>query len=107
MQGDTPIRPIRKRMQTLDGTSFRFERREHVLFVNGMPAYVQTLQGGIVELVTEQKTVHVSGATYWEMINEDERPTPLSAGIILAKYDELVGRLQRIAQAIQEERKDG
>ncbi|BCL83849.1 hypothetical protein ccbrp13_63140 [Ktedonobacteria bacterium brp13] len=82
-----------KRLQALDGISFRFERRMHVLFVNGMPAHVHTQHYGIVELVTEHKTVQVSAATYWEMIYDDIVPTPLSAGMILAKYDELVGKL--------------
>lgn len=51
----------------------------------------------VVELVTEQKRVRVSGATYWEMIYDDLVPTKLLAGGILARYDALVGHLQRLA----------
>ena len=93
---------VRKRIWALDGTSFRFERNAEVLYVNGMLARVHALSGGKVELVTEHKTVQVSGATYWEMIYDDVISTPLLAGMILAKYDELVGRLQSIAQARHE-----
>ena len=89
--------PIRRRMQSLDGSSFRFERKAHTLFVNDMPVRILTCDHDVVELVTEHKTVRVSGATYWEMIYDDLVPTKLLAGTILAKYDALVGRLQRIA----------
>ena len=91
------LEPVRKRIQSLDGTSFRFERKAHALFVNDMPVQVHAGDHGIVELITEYKTVRVSGATYWEMIFDDLVPTRLFAGMILAKYDELVGRIQRIA----------
>lgn len=96
--------PIRKRMQALDGTSFRFERKAHELFVNDMPVQVHARNHGTVELVTEHKTVQVSAATYWSMIFDDVMPTPTSAGMILARYDELVGRLQRTASR---ERREG
>lgn len=46
---------------------------------------------------THTKTVQVSGATYWAMIYDDMTPTPLSAGLILAKYDELVRWLLHMA----------
>lgn len=89
--------PVRRRIQALDGTSFRFERKAQTLLVNDMPAQIHTREQGTVELVTEYKTVQVSGATYWTMIYDDLVPTPMSAGMILAKYDELVGQLWQIA----------
>ena len=98
--------PVRRRIQTLDGTSFRFERKAHTLFVNDMPAQVRTREQGKVELVTEYKTVRVSGATYWEMLYDDLAPTKLLAGMILAKYDELAGRLRRIAAERSREKED-
>lgn len=60
--------PVRKRIRSLDGTSFRFERKAHALFVNDLPAQVHVKGGGIIELRTEHKTVQISEATYWEMI---------------------------------------
>lgn len=89
--------PMHKRVVSLDGSTFRCERKNHVLFVNDMPAQVRATDRGVVELVAEQKTVQVSGATYWELIYDDLVPTKLLAGMILAKYDDLAGRLQRIA----------
>ncbi len=89
--------PIRKRMHSLDGTSFRFERKAHTLFVNDMQVRTITCDRDVVELITEHKTVRVSGATYWEMRCDDVAPTKLLAGTILARYDALVGQLQRIA----------
>ncbi|HZU03820.1 MAG TPA: hypothetical protein VFA10_29415 [Ktedonobacteraceae bacterium] len=88
---------MRRRVPSLDGTSFRCERKAHTLFVNDMPAQVHVEGHGIVALITTHKTVRVSAATYWELIYDDLAPTRLSAGTILAKYDELVGQLQRIA----------
>ena len=89
-----------RRMPALDDTSFRFERKAQTLYVNGLPAQVRTLPDGkgglVVELVTEGKTVQVSGATYWNMVYDDLLPTPLLAGLLLANYEELVGRLQRL-----------
>lgn len=91
---------IRRRIQALDGTTFRFERRGQTLLVNDQPVQIRTRPDGkgglVVELVTEGKTVQVSGATYWSMVYDDLMPTPLLAGMLLAKYDELVGRLQRL-----------
>lgn len=97
------LEPVRRRVHSLDGTSFRFERKNHTVWVNDLPARVHVRENGIIELHTEHKTVQVSGATYWEMIYDDRLPTPLSAGVILAKYDELVGHLQRIEQARQKQ----
>jgi hypothetical protein len=88
---------VRKRLQALEGPSFRFERKGQTVFVNDLPAQVHLNEQGVVELVTEAKTVRVSGATYWEMIYDELVPTKLTAGLILAKYDELVGRLQQLA----------
>ncbi len=75
---------VRKRMPSLDGSTFRFERKDHTLFVNDMPVQIRAKEHGVVELVAEYKTVQVSGATYWEMIYEDLAPTKLLAGMILA-----------------------
>lgn len=93
--------PVRKRIHSLDGISFRFERKNHALWVNDLPAQVHVKEDGIIELRTEHKTVQVSGAMYWEMIYDDRLPTPTFAGVILAKYDELVGRLQQVAHGDQ------
>jgi len=90
-------------MLSLDGTSFRFERKNHALFVNDMPAQIHAKEHGVVELVAEYKTVQVNGATYWEMIYDDLAPTKLLAGMLLAKYDDLAGRLRRIATERKEE----
>lgn len=90
--------PMRKRMRALDGSSFRFERKDHTVLVNDLSAQVHVTKDGIIELRTEHKTVQVDGATYWEMIYDHRLPTPLSAGLLLAKYDALVGRLQQLAQ---------
>jgi hypothetical protein len=98
--------PVRRRMQSLDGMSFRFERKGHTVFINDMPAEVHAKDHRVVELATEYKTVRVSGATYWEMINDDLAPTKLLAGMILAKYDELAGRLRRIAAERSREKED-
>lgn len=98
--------PVRRRMQSLDGSSFRFERRNHSVFINDMPARVSAKAHGVVELATAYKTVQVSGATYWEMVYDDAVPTKLSAGMILAKYDELAGRLQDIAAKRSQEKED-
>lgn len=89
---------VRKRMRALDGSSFRFERKDHTILVNDLPVQIHVTKDGIIELRTEHKTVQVNGATYWEMIYDDRLPTPLSAGLLLAKYDELVERLQQLAQ---------
>jgi hypothetical protein len=75
----------------------------HTLLVNDMPVQVHVLDGGKVELIAEHKTVQVSGATYWEMRYDDVVPTALLVGVILAKYDELIGRLTRLADAGKEE----
>jgi hypothetical protein len=87
---------VRKRLQALDGTSFRFERKGQRVFVNDLLVQVQVSEQGAVELVSEAKTVRVSGATYWEIIYDELVPTKRSAGLILAKYDELVERLRRL-----------
>lgn len=92
---------VRKRKRSLDGTSFRFERKNHAVWVSDLPVQVRVKENGIVELRMEGKTVLVSSATHWEMIDDDWLPTPLSAGSILAKYDELVEYLQHAAQGDQ------
>ena len=54
---------VRKRLQSLDGTSFRFERKGQIVFVNDMAVQVHVSEQGVVELVIEAKTVRDSGAT--------------------------------------------
>jgi hypothetical protein len=51
-----------RRVRALDGTSFRVARKGEDLFVNGMPARISALAGGIVALDTGDKTVHVGAA---------------------------------------------
>lgn len=87
----------RRRMRALDGTSFRFERKGEHLYVNGMPARISALAGGIVALSAGDKTVHVGSADYWGMVYDDIPPTPLLAGILLVQLHELRGRLKSIA----------
>lgn len=87
---------MRKRMRTLDGASFRFERRGDDLFVNGMAAHVQVLTLGTVALVTTDTSVQVGAADYWEMVYDDVQPTKLLAGVILAQLHELRWRLKGI-----------
>lgn len=94
---------VRKRMKALDGTSFRFERKAQTLLINDLPVRSLTCTQDIVELVTEQKAIQVSAATYWEMQCDDLVPTRLLAGTILAKYDALVSRLQRITSEQSQE----
>jgi len=101
-----PPESVRKRLQALDGTSFRFERKGQIVFVNDLPVHVHVRELGVVELVTEAKTVRVSGATYWEMIYDELAPTKLTAGLLLAKYDELVGRFLRLGRDRTEEHRD-
>ena len=87
----------RRRMRALDDTSFRFERTGEELFVNGMPAHISALPGGIVALHTGDKTVQVGTADYWEMVYDEMAPTKLLAGILLAQLHELRGRLMSLA----------
>ena len=101
-----PTTSARKRLQTLEGTSFRFERKGQLVFINDLPAQVHVNQQGGIELVTEAKTVRVSGATYWEMIYDELVPTKMAAGLHLAKYDELVGWFLRLGRDRNQERNE-
>lgn len=94
----------RRRTRALDGFSFRFERKGEELSVNGMPARVSALPGGIVALDTGDKRVQVGAAEYWEMVYDEIAPTKLLAGILLAQLHELRGRLRNLAtQQIEQE----
>lgn len=93
----------RKRMQALDGTSFRFERQGDDLFVNGMPVHIQALPGGMVALVTAYTSVQVSAADYWEMVYGEVQPTKLLAGVILAQLHEIRQCLKEIQVLQQDE----
>lgn len=93
----------RRRMRALDETSFRFKRGAQTFFVNDLPVEVHVSAQGIIELQSADRMIRVSGTTYWEMIYDDVVPTQLLAGIIQAKYDELVGRLRQELVLLQEE----
>lgn len=102
--------PSRTRRRALDGTTFRCEKRGETIFINDMVARVQMQKEGVVTLVTEHKTVQVTGADYWEMIYGDVPPTPLLAGMLLAslheriaKQEELYAKLLQFRQDLQRE----
>ena len=87
----------RRRMRSLDGTSFRFERTGEELFVNGMPAHISALPGGIVALDTGDKTVQVSAADFWDMVYDEFLPNKLLAGVILVQlYERSLERQHRL-----------
>ena len=44
--------------------------------------------------------VTIDGATYWDMLFGDEAPTEMRAGLLLARNDELFGRLRRILDVL-------
>jgi len=87
----------RRRFKTVDGTSFRCEQRQSAILLNARPLLkVRLLKNGTVHLQTDDQQFLVDGATYWTMLFGDEIPTPMQAGLLLARLDELTDLLQAI-----------
>jgi hypothetical protein len=61
-----------------------------------MLALVQVQKERVVALVTEHKTVQITGAGYWEMIYGDVPPTPLVAGMLLAALHERIAKQEEL-----------
>jgi hypothetical protein len=60
----------------------------------------------VVALVTEHKTVQVTGADYWEMIYGDVTPTPLLAGMLLASLHERIAKQEELSARLLQLRQD-
>lgn len=91
----------RQRFRTIDGASLRFEKKAGHLFLNERPLLkVRVLNNGVVALQTDDQQVTIDGATYWDMLFGDEAPTEMRAGLLLARNDELFGRLRRILDVL-------
>jgi hypothetical protein len=96
----------RTRRRAMDGTTFRFEKRGEAIFINDLAASIQMQKEGVVALVTEHKTVQVTGADYWEMIYGDLTPTPLLAGMILASLHERIAKREELYAGLLRLRQD-
>jgi hypothetical protein len=91
----------RQRFRTVDGASFRFEKKAGHLFLNERPLLkVRVLNNGVVALQTDDQQVTIDGATYWDILFDDEAPTKMRAGLRLARNDELFGRLRSIQDVL-------
>jgi len=87
----------RRRIKTVEGTSLRCEQQASGLLLNARPLLtVHLLQDGLVHLETDVQQFLITGATYWEMVFGNEGPTPMQAGLLLARLDELTDLLQAI-----------
>lgn len=91
----------RQRFRTVDGASFRFEKKAGRLFLNErLVLKVRVLENGVVALQTDDQQVTIDGATYWDMLFGDEAPTKMRAGLLLARNDELFSRLRSIQEML-------
>jgi hypothetical protein len=85
----------RRRLKTVDGTSFRSIQYDGRYLLNGRPLLkVRFSKDSMVHLQTDEQQFRIDGATYWTMVFGGQRPTPMQAGLLLARLDELTDLLQ-------------